>query len=110
MLTEFVLVSFASFIGWQIFRYFSFFPLSVRLAPLIAVAISYAFTWLYHPSILVAFAATGGVAVLNKVTDASSPDHLALRLPQRKERGSKERKPGKSKAVPNGVGHRIPIL
>lgn len=54
------------------------------------------------PSILIAFAATGGVAVLNHLTEATAPD--PIRLPKRQPKSKPE------KDVPAEVGHRIRIL
>ena len=96
MLTEFVLVSFASFIGWQMFRNLTFFPFSLRLAPFVSVGISFLFTLLMKPSLLIAFAASGGVVVLIKVTEVTSPE--VLRFSRRTRRSQSE------------VGSRIPSL
>jgi hypothetical protein len=70
MLTHFVLTSFAALIGWQILRSAVWFRIPGRLAPVLVLLISYAFTWYFSYPFLLAFAATGGCAVLLKVIDA----------------------------------------
>lgn len=60
-----------------------FIIVNAKTAPLVAFGIAYGLTWLYHPSILVAIAATGGAALLNKITDVEPPEPTHIRLPHR---------------------------
>lgn len=78
MLTEWILVSFASFVGWQMFRNLTFFPFNLRLAPFASVLMSYLFTLMATPSWLIAFAASGGVVVIIKITEVTSPETLKI--------------------------------
>lgn len=120
MITEFILVSFATAIGYEVFRYFAFFKIPVRLAPLVVIAIAYGFTYLQTPSLLIAFAATGGVAIFNRVVDAHG---LApLRLPHfsisrpRFRRAVRSWPPGSggqpkhAPRIPSDIGQRVPPL
>lgn len=75
-------------------------PVTVKLAPLLAFGISWGFTWFFTPSVIVAVGATGGVALLNKITDVAPPEpaRFPVRLP-RKER-----------TIPRAPRERIPSL
>ena len=78
MLQELIVLSLASAIGWEIIRYFCPWNIPVRLAPLIVIGISYLFTFSFSSSIVMAFAAGGGVALFHKFTDAVTPDVIDL--------------------------------
>lgn len=83
MLSNFVVVSFAAFIGYQAFRmWLPFMPVNAYIAPIWALTISGCFTYLTpergKSGLLIAVAATGGVAVLNKLTDVAPPEKVSL--------------------------------
>lgn len=86
MLAEFVVVSFAAFIGYQVFRmWLPFIPVNAYIAPIWALAIAAGFTALTgtgegKTKILIAVASTGGVALLNKITDVTPPEPFKLSL------------------------------
>lgn len=74
MIAEFIVVSFATFIGWQIIRSLAWFRIPERLTTFLVLIISFGFTFLSKPSILIAFAATGGCAVLFRfIADSIEP-------------------------------------
>lgn len=79
---QFIVVSFAAFISYQVFRViFPFIPLSARTAPIVVFAIASGLTLLIpppEPSWLVPIAATGGVALLNKITEVGPPEPWSL--------------------------------
>lgn len=81
MISELIVVSLATAIGWEIFRYFLPLTIPVRVAPLIVTAIAFAFTCYWHPNIVLAFAAAGGVAVFHMITGDDSLPNLTLRKP-----------------------------
>jgi hypothetical protein len=77
-----------------VFRtWFSFIPVNAYTAPLLAFAIASGFTIVTHPprgheAILIAVAATGGVGLLNKITDVSAPEAHTVRHRSRRTRSS----------------------
>jgi hypothetical protein len=100
LIVEFVLTSFATVIGWEMLRSLVWFHIPPRLGPFLVTAVAYGTTFLTHPSVLIALAATGGVAVLHKIIDTDPVDPVVIRRPQfRRKRPS----------LP-GYGRRIPGL
>jgi hypothetical protein len=102
MVTQLVILSLATAIGWTVFRYIVPFSIHVRLAPFIITAIAYGLTFLIrpHPAFIVALAATGGVAIFNKITDATMPEAFKLPDLPRRNRDTTKRN--------NLTPHRIP--
>ena len=64
MFTEFLLVSFATFIEWQALRSCLWFKVPERVTTFLVLSLATATTFLSKPSFLIALAATGGCAVL----------------------------------------------
>lgn len=85
MLQELVVVSLASAIGWELIRYFTPVDIPVRVAPVIVIAVALLFTLAFHFSIVMGFAAAGGVAVFHRVTGANSIDHMSYSLRRKKK-------------------------
>lgn len=86
MVAQLVILSLATAIGWTVYRYIMPFSIPVRLAPFIITLISYGLSFLMHPrpGVIVCLAATGGVAIFNKITDATMPEAFKLpSLPRR---------------------------
>lgn len=107
MLEELIVVSFATFIGWVIVRSFTPVELNARISPLLVIGIAYLMTLLDKPSVLIAFAAAGGVALLNTLTEASGIEPVKIpRVAVRIRRSNKRRNTSR----PSSVGHRIPNL
>lgn len=77
MLQELIVISLAAAIGWEMVRYFTPVDIPVRLAPVIVIVISMLFTLTFHFSVVMAFAAAGGVAIFHKVTGATAVDHMS---------------------------------
>lgn len=75
---ELIVLSFATLIGWELVRYFFPGNIPVRIAPLIVGAIAYGFTYYYHPSVILAFAAAGVVAVIHKYLDVDNLNPLHI--------------------------------
>jgi hypothetical protein len=95
LLAEFVIISFATFIGYQVFRnLLSFIPLNVKTAPLVAAAIAYGLTYLITPSFIVAIAATGGAGLINKITDIGSPEPVRFPVRIRRRTRAVRAEPG----------------
>lgn len=99
MLAEFIIVSFASFIGYQAFRmWLPFVPVTTHTAPIFALAIAAGSTMLTtipegKTKVLVAVASTGGVALLNKITDVSAPDPVKFSVKFRRRERTANREP-----------------
>lgn len=110
MLTELLLVSLATVMSWEMLRYITPAEIPVRLSPFIITAISFGWTFSFHPSLIISLAATTGVAVFHKLTGAEGiepwriPDSFR-RLPRRKPS-----RPGNLPPLPPSVGRRIPGL
>jgi hypothetical protein len=115
MITEFVLVSFGAFIGWQILKSLVWFPIPARLAPILVLLIALAMTFLSKPSLLMAFAATGGVAGVIRLVDAEGIEpwkmpsftdlkeaHKMVRRAHRKPQGRTRRTEAGSRIPPLG--------
>ena len=65
MIAQFVILSFATLIAWQILKSVVWFEISVRLSTFVVLLLAYAGTYLMNsPSIVMALAATGGCALL----------------------------------------------
>lgn len=107
MLTEFVIVSFATFIGWQIFKSLAWFNVPARLTNFLVPAIAYGMTWLSHPSFLIALAATGGCAIVFRFIAHDSIE--PWRLPARNKRPARDRNPANLRRK-NPDKNRIPRL
>lgn len=107
MLEEFIVVSFAAFIGWTVVRSFTPVELNARISPLLVVGIAYLITCLQQASLLIALAAAGGVALLNVLTGSVGIDPVKIpRVAVRIRRSNKRRNTDR----PSSVGHRIPNL
>jgi hypothetical protein len=114
MITEFLLVSFGAFIGWQIFKSLVWFQIPPRFAPIIVLIISFAMTYLSKPSLLVAFAATGGVAGVIRLVDAEGiepwkmPSFTEIKEAHRLVRSHRRRPQTRTRRTE--AGSRIPPL
>lgn len=114
---QFIVLSFAAFISYQVFRtLFPIIPLSARTAPIVVFAIASGLTLLIpppEPSWLVPIAATGGVALLNKITDVGAPEPWSLpKITLRKPNVSlpKPRIRRHETVDESRIGHRIKTL
>lgn len=106
MLTEFIITSFGTFIGWQILRSIIWFNMPARLTNFIVPAIAYGISWLDKPSIFVALAATGGCAVLFRFIAFDSIEPWSLPSFSRK----KKLDPGRKRRGDYMLQNRIPTL
>lgn len=97
MIAEFIALSFATTVAWEMFRSIIWFNINVRVAPFLIAWFAFGLSFLDHPSVLLALAATGGVAVIHKIIDATGVEPLKW----------KSRK--KETPLP-GRGHKIPGL
>lgn len=81
-------LSLAASICWEILRYFSPWALPVRFAPAVVAAIAYGLTYVHQENIILGLAATGGVAVFNRITGAHerAPDQLRIPVPKSRRR------------------------
>jgi hypothetical protein len=100
MVAQLVILSLATAIGWTVFRYIMPFMIPVRLAPFIITAISYGLSFIMHPrpAFIISLAATGGVAIFNKITDATMPEVMKLPAMPRRD----------PDRAPRRTPHRIP--
>jgi len=109
MLIHFVLESFATLIGWQIFRSVVWFRIPGRLAPLIVAAIAFIFCFPFPYPFLSAIAAAGGVAVLIKVIDAEGiepwkfPEIKIRKRPDPSHQATRRRGSGIRERVPKRI-------
>lgn len=89
----------AASIGWEIIRYLTPFEIPVRIAPMLVIALALALTFA-NQRVLEAMAAAAGVAIFNRITNASekAPEVLSLRRTSPKEKTEPSRQ------------HRIPGL
>ena len=105
MLAELVVLILATAIGWEILRYFLPLRIPVRIAPIIVTAIAYLFTFAFHQSVILAFAAAGGVAIFHMITGDDSLD--VLRIPDKFKPHHKMKIDSR---IHTGSSHRIPVL
>lgn len=108
MLVQFVVVSFATFIGWQILRSVVWFQISARLANFIVPAMAYGITFLGKPSLIVALASAGGCALIHRFIDIDSIEPLRLENRLRFRRQIRKYTPEKS--LKKSDKNRIPRL
>lgn len=84
MLQELIVISLASGIGWELVRNFTPADIHPKLAPVIVIGIAWLFTLAFSFSIVMAFAAAGGVAVFNKIVGATPVNHIRYSLRRKK--------------------------
>lgn len=95
MITELIVVSFATMTSWEVLRYIAWFRIPVRLSPLLVTLMAYLWTMEIHRSLIVSVAATAGVILLHKLTGAEGidpleiPERIRARIPAR----NRKRKP-----------------
>lgn len=92
MITELIVVSFATMTSWEILRYTVWFRLPVRLSPLLVTLMAYLWTMSIHRSLVLAAAATAGVILLHKLTGAEGID------------------PWSVSDIPQSIRSRIPVI
>lgn len=85
MLQELIVVSLAAAIGWELIRYFTPVDIPVRVAPVIVIIVALLFTLFFHLSVIMAFAAAGGVAIFHRITGATPVEHMTYSLRKKKK-------------------------
>jgi hypothetical protein len=59
-------------LGWQLLRSAAWFPIPVRLAPVLVIIIALCFSWYLSYPLMLAFAAAGGCAVIMRIINADA--------------------------------------
>jgi hypothetical protein len=92
MLENFIVLSFAVFMAWQVIRYLTPIEIPERLAPFILLITSLLFALPFSFSWVLAFAASGGVAVINVLTKAEgiAPLHFSRKSREKEKRESRK--------------------
>lgn len=106
MIAEFVILSFATLIGWQLLKSVIWFRIPSRLANFVVPAISFTLTFFYVPSVVMALSAAGGCAVIFRFIDQDSVEPVRLSAIERR----KSKRIGRDYARSNPNKNRVPPL